>query len=282
MACAPPPKPHDLLWLKRVPRWPDAPDWVTLALARTPVVVVRRAGAPKGLVGVGVRGAQRNQRYGALISIAEIERCVSPEMLCPGAPHGAAAASCYALPPREWDCDPGLSPTRAGLPVFVALQGLEPVLRRFRLIWGPTGSAGFELATGVPTVQPSSDLDLLIRLPEWIGRDTGQSLLGVLSTHAAHAGVRIDAQLETPGGAVSLAEYAGSTRRVLLRSSGEPVMVDDPWAWGAASAGNADTNTGVGTGLAKHSRQHAPHAIQAGDAATSLAALHAAPGSETS
>jgi len=236
-------RPHDLLWLKRIPQWHDAPDWVGIALARLPVVVVRRAGAPKGLVSVGVRGESRSQRYGALISIAEIERCVSPEMLhddalpdrVSGLPLSASDLSCaqgsveiaasFIRPPRD--------ASRAGLPAFMVLQGLAPVLRRFRLVWGPTGSVGFELATGQPVVQAGSDLDVLIRLPEWIGRDTGQSLLRTLSTQAAQAGVRIDAQLETPGGAVSLAEYAGSTRRVLLRGSGEPVFVDDPWAWGA-------------------------------------------------
>jgi len=222
------------LWLKRIPRWHDAPDWVELALARLPVVVVRRAGAPKGLVSVGVRGELRRERYGALLSIAEIEQCVSPEMLQAGLlqdrppimpPESCVSAMSLPQPLR--------AAARANLPAFILLQGLAPVLRRFRLVWGPTGSVGFELATGVPVVQPGSDLDLLIRLPEWIGRDTAQSLLGILSTQAAQAGVRIDAQLETPGGAVSLAEYAGSTRRVLLRGSGEPIMVDDPWAWGA-------------------------------------------------
>jgi len=228
---APAARPHDLLWLKRIPQWHDAPDWVGVALARLPVVVVRRAGAPKGLVSVGVRGELRSQRYGAVISVAEIERCVSPEMLpgdvsldVPGQ-DSAQGATRFIRPP----CDA----SRASLPAFMVLQGLGPVLRRFRLVWGPTGSVGFELATGMPVVQAGSDLDLLIRLPQWIGRDTGQSLLRTLSTQAAQAGVRIDAQLETPGGAVSLAEYAGSTRRVLLRGSGEPVFVDDPWAWGA-------------------------------------------------
>ena len=246
-------RPHDLLWLKCIPQWHDAPEWVGIALARLPVVVVRRAGAPKGLVSVGVRGESRSQRYGALISIAEIERCAGPEMLLDdvlpdrmsGLPLSVSELSCaqgsaqttagFIRPPRDV--------SRAGLPAFMVLQGLAPVLRRFRLVWGPTGSVGFELATGLPVVQAGSDLDVLIRLPEWIGRDTGQSLLRTLSTQAAQAGVRIDAQLETPGGAVSLAEYAGSTRRVLLRGSGEPIFVDDPWAWGATSQSSTHGST---------------------------------------
>lgn len=241
-------RPHDLLWLKRIPRWHDAPEWVDIALARLPVVVVRRAGAPKGLVSVGVRGERFNQRYGALISIAEIERCVSPEMLQGGVPLRLSrdASSSDKLEPAARFTPAPRDPGRANLPAFTVLHGLEPFLRRFRLVWGPTGSVGFELATGMPVVQPSSDLDLLIRLPEWIGRDTGQTLLGILSTQAAQAGVRVDAQLETPGGAVSLAEYAGSTGRVLLRSTGEPLLVDDPWAWGA------NPHYGAGAGQSSH------------------------------
>ena len=138
---------------------------------------------------------------------------------------------------------PPLAAGRASLPAFVVAQGLPALLRRFRMVWGPTGSVGFELATGDPVVQPTSDLDLLIRLPEWIGRDTAQALLGTLSTHAAQTGVRLDAQLETPAGAVSLAEYAGSTRRVLLRNGGEPILVDDPWALGVNSTNQASADT---------------------------------------
>lgn len=241
MAAATPIRPHDLLWLKRVPRWHDAPEWVAGVLAQMPVVVVRRAGAPKGLVSVGVRGAQRNQRYGALLSIADIEACLSPEMLV--APQAGIAPAPGGPRPL-----PALAAGRAGLPALAVLQGLPVLLRRFRLVWGPTGSVGFELATGVPAVRPSSDLDVLIRQPEWMPRETAQSLLGTLASHAAEACVRIDAQLETPAGAVSLAEYAGGARRVLLRSGGEPVLVEDPWALGVAPAAERGVKPAAGAG----------------------------------
>jgi hypothetical protein len=41
---------------------------------------------------------------------------------------------------------------------------------------------------------------------------------------------RVDAQLETPRGAVSLAEYARGETPLLLRQAGGPVRISDPWA----------------------------------------------------
>jgi phosphoribosyl-dephospho-CoA transferase len=41
---------------------------------------------------------------------------------------------------------------------------------------------------------------------------------------------RVDAQLETPRGAVSLAEYARGEKPLLLRQAGGLVLISDPWA----------------------------------------------------
>jgi phosphoribosyl-dephospho-CoA transferase len=41
--------------------------------------------------------------------------------------------------------------------------------------------------------------------------------------------VRIDVLLETPNGAVALAEYANSVDHMLLRSAQGPRLVRDPW-----------------------------------------------------
>lgn len=237
------PRPHDLLRLIRVPCWPDAPAWVEAELARMPVVVVRRAGAPRGAVAVGVRGAQRNQRYGAMLALCDIAQSVRPEQLGAMIEGGdtRACAPFASCGPTDFCGDedhaaPRTIEAQAALPAFAALRAIAPALRRQRLQWGPTGSVGFELATGLPVVQASSDLDVLIRAPEWIARDRARSLLGILSQHAACAGVRVDVQLETPAGAIALAEYAGQARRVLLRHGGEPVLVEDPWAWGTQPA----------------------------------------------
>jgi phosphoribosyl-dephospho-CoA transferase len=214
-----PPLTHDLLRLQRLPHWHAAPDWVAATLVRLPVVVARRAGAPEGWVSVGVRGERRNERFGAWVSIADIAALARPEMLVD------ACAPLLAPVPREYDVQ-----RHAALPAFVALRQLAAVLRPFRLAWGPTGSVGFELASGAPVVHAQSDLDLMLRTPHRLSRGSAQNLLQALAVHAAGAGVRIDAQLETPGGAIALAEYAGGAKSVLLRTGGEPLLVEDPWA----------------------------------------------------
>ncbi len=97
-------------------------------------------------------------------------------------------------------------------------------------VWGPTGSTGFELATQAPTVTLSSDLDLLIRAPEKLSHDTAIQLLNQLQTIAQRAGIRVDAQLETPAGGVALAEWAAGKARAMARHARGPQLVTDPWA----------------------------------------------------
>ncbi|HEX3637144.1 MAG TPA: malonate decarboxylase holo-ACP synthase, partial [Paraburkholderia sp.] len=97
-------------------------------------------------------------------------------------------------------------------------------------VWGPTGSAGFELATQAPTVTLSSDLDLLIRAPEKRSHANAVQLLDYLQTIAQRAGIRMDAQLETPAGGVALAEWAADKARVMVRHARGPQLIADPWA----------------------------------------------------
>ncbi len=210
---------HDILRVRRLEAFDNEPAWVRDAFARAPFVVVRRAQAAAGYVAAGVRGAARNERYGTWTRSEDIEAVLNPEAL---------------LSLRS-----ALAPERAGLPVFVALDALcrepsYPGSYPGSYVWGPTGSAGFELATGVPTVTANSDLDLLIRMPNHLTHDEAARIQALLDQHAAQAGVRIDAQLETPAGGVALAEYASGKARVMARHAGGPQLVADPWALSSA------------------------------------------------
>jgi phosphoribosyl-dephospho-CoA transferase len=220
------PEPHDLLRLRHVPHWPAAPAWVQATLAELPLVVVRRATAPPGRVSVGVRGAHRAARFAGLVSLADIAAVARPEALV------EATASVLASVARAHD-----APRHAGLPAFMVLRQVAAVLQPFRLAWGPTGSVGFELASGVPVVHGHSDLDLLVRTPQRLARASAQHLLQALSAPAAQAGIRVDVQLETPGGAVALAEYASGAKHLLLRTGKAALLVEDPWAACAQSDG---------------------------------------------
>jgi phosphoribosyl-dephospho-CoA transferase len=127
------------------------------------------------------------------------------------------------------------------LPPFAALAFLQTdtLSPLAGLVWGPTGSAGFELATRVPTVIESSDLDLLIRTPEPLAQDFARALLDQVLTLAKRAGIRVDAQLETPAGGIALAEWAAGKPRVMARNAHGPQLIADPWA-AARIAHNGD------------------------------------------
>ncbi len=138
---------HDLIRL----RGPTAlaadepvPSWVEPALRRTPWVVVRRGHVREGLIPVGVRGMARSQRFAAFLAVSEVAERLSPEDL---------AAPRIVIEPGRMDAVPALA----------ALSRVAPILSRRGYRWGPGGSVGFELATGVPTATPSSDLDLILR-----------------------------------------------------------------------------------------------------------------------
>ena len=143
--------PHDLLRLApEAPDFPDAPAWVAASLKRAPFVVVRRAVSVSvdGLIAVGIRGAVRSERFGSWLDPRHVEQVLEPETLLP-------------LKPLI---------TRATLPAFALLQAIAPLCDLSGHVWGPTGSAGFELASGSPTVTQTSDLDLVMRAPEPLDR----------------------------------------------------------------------------------------------------------------
>ena len=94
------------------------------------------------------------------------------------------------------------------LPVFRVLAELRPLLDALGHVWGVTGSAGFQLATGLPTAHPDSDLDLLLR--------TERPLL------LQGSACRVDLQLETPLGGLALREWAGTSSRVLVKTADGP------------------------------------------------------------
>ena len=196
------PRPHDLLWGMTPAQLPaDAPAWAIAVLAAGQPVVVRRASVAAGLVAVGLRGATRDQRLAALMPIEAIAHRLAPEDLLA----------------RQATED---------LPVFRVLAELRPLLDALGHAWGVTGSAGFQLATGLPTAHPDSDLDLLLRAERPLPRSEARPLLQLLEGRAC----RVDLQLETPLGGVALGEWAGGAARVLVKAAEGPRLVVDPWA----------------------------------------------------
>jgi phosphoribosyl-dephospho-CoA transferase len=192
---------HDLLWGLTPEQLPaDAPLWVVEAIGEGQPVVVRRALSTADQVAVGVRGVLREQRYATLMAVETIQRRVRPEDLC------------HVESDRE-------------LPALQALAQLRPMLDACGWVWGVSGSAGFELASGVTALHERSDLDLILRTPQPLDRVQAQELLTWLDAAACP----VDMQLQTPLGAVALREWAGPAKRVLLKNAREARLVIDPW-----------------------------------------------------
>ncbi|KIP97468.1 MULTISPECIES: malonate decarboxylase holo-ACP synthase [Pseudomonas] len=192
---------HDLLWGMTPAQLPaDAPAWAVEVLAAGQPVVVRRALSAAGFVAVGVRGALREQRLAAFMPVDSIARRVSPEALC------------HVDSPRD-------------LPVMQALTQLRPLLDDCGWVWGVSGSVGFELASGFAAMHAASDLDLILRTPQMIRRDQARELVDLFD----QAVCRVDAQLQTPFGAVALREWASDSARVLLKTAHHACLVMDPW-----------------------------------------------------
>jgi phosphoribosyl-dephospho-CoA transferase len=116
---------------------------------------------------------------------------------------------------------------RMRTPAIAALDAVDAIFAAQGLtgFWGPTGSAGFELASGVPTTHADSDLDLVLDAKAAMTRTDADRLHRAL----AALPIRIDLQLETPHGAVLLAEFVNGMGVMLLRSAQGPRMVSDPW-----------------------------------------------------
>ena len=201
-------KPHDLLRLAdgaEIIYEESVLAWVPARLARAPWVVVRRARTPSAFIPVGVRGSTRSERLAAFLAPTAVAARVSPEDLV------ATLAWRRAFRARWIDA-------------VRVLDAVDELFAFLGLAWGPTGSVGFELATGVAVAGPESDLDVVIRAPEPWSLARARELVDNL----ARLPVRVDTQLDTPSGAVALAEYARGGR-VLLRTPDGPKLVDNPW-----------------------------------------------------
>lgn len=191
--------PHDLVELDAeavAAAVRDAPAWVARTLARAPWAVVRRAAAIG--VALGIRGETRDRRYACVLSADRCTRVVTPEMLA------------------------GRAPARS-LPALDALRDVRRVAGAHALVWGPTGSAGFELASGLPAVGPASDLDVVVRAA---GLDRAR--LARFASALATVPVRVDVELEFGDRAVALTEFSTARERMLVKTPYGPRLVAVP------------------------------------------------------
>jgi len=193
------------------------PAWALDSLRRAPWVVVRRAARHAGLWPVGLRGMERAQRCAGWLPEPAIADCITPQQL----------AACGSWRHRRIDQSPAVRALDEAAALF-AVHGQGEY-------WGPVGSVGFELGSGVRTTTAASDLDLVLRA------DEPMSLQAARALHAdlLRLSVRTDVLLETPQGAVALCEYVAGSALTLLRTVHGARLVQDPWAAATAAASTA-------------------------------------------
>lgn len=214
-------QPHDLLWV--VPECLQPLEGDALAAWARPLigpVVVRRGPAPAGHIAIGLRGRHKGERQAATIAATDIITRIKPEALA----H-----------PHVW------AHYRIDHPVLQRLQHIAPILNQWLtthpktcLSWGITGSLGYELASGLKQLHHDSDLDVLLRCPQPLPRQQAQQLWAQLNT--TQDSTRLDVQLETPLGAIALAEWASHSPQVLLKTAQGPQLTDQPWRKPAPSS----------------------------------------------
>ena len=200
-------RPHDLLWVPRDSLEANhaggtVPEWVLRGVGP---VVVRRAEAQPGWVPVGVRGPSKAHRFAAFAPTSSVVTRLDPFSLASGKAW-QHHRECYTHP------------------VLRTLNRVATSLDESGLKWGITGSLGYELATWDPQLGADSDLDLLIDMPKHMGSQEIAELARNLNNHEC----RVDVQIETAEGAVSLTELARFPDKVLIKTSSGPRLTAPP------------------------------------------------------
>jgi phosphoribosyl-dephospho-CoA transferase len=183
-----------------------APQWVEESLRKSPFVVVRRDRAAGEQIPVGVRGAERKQRWATFCHPKFVKSILAPPQLL----------------------------TRT---VAIARSDLMPAFRAFTILkdrwmdfnrpWGPGGSVGFELATTTHVVKPESDLDIILYADRRMTAEEAKSFCD----RAMDLPAVVDIRVETPACGFSLIEYAQTeSSSILLRTPSGHLLGDDPWS----------------------------------------------------
>jgi phosphoribosyl-dephospho-CoA transferase len=116
--------------------------------------------------------------------------------------------------------------SRRELQAFRTLSYIESRLGGLDMSWGPGGSVGYELASGIRAVRADSDLDFILFAPRKLEITEAQDLWRMISG----APGKVDALVETPFCGFSLEEFVTTTpRKILLRTNDGRILGSNPW-----------------------------------------------------
>ena len=183
----------------------SAPSWVEQSLQSAPYVVVRRWKQCTTEIAVGVRGSSREERWASFIASSAMIESLSPSDLRISQLEDRNRLEC--------------------IDALRHLQFLEQAWSELENRWGPGGSVGYELASGVNTCRPSSDLDIVVFAPEPISLHGAEQLL-----YSAKAiSESIDIIVEAPQCGFSLKEFVQNGDNFVLRCADGPRLASNPW-----------------------------------------------------
>lgn len=199
---------HDLVWFQSIKDLEydgELPDWVNASINQAPIGVVRRGVHVPDEVLIGIRGHQKSQRFAAKLSQSAIVKVIDSRKL-------------IKVSIAEVN-----DPT---LPVWQGLPEINQYLVDHQLNWGISGSAAYELATGISMVNANSDVDLIAVDQSRISLDDARAILEFLNQFGFHADVQI--MHEQKG--FSLEEWVNnSTQSILIKTAQGPILSTDPW-----------------------------------------------------
>lgn len=189
--------PHDIVKIKR-----DASiSWPSWCPETDLFATVRRGQVVSGQVALGLRGASRSQRFAfslpeeAILSVTHPNELVDRTILEP-------KKQCYQV-------------------VQLYAQAQKILVDHD---WGVGGSLGFELATGIDTIHPKSDLDLVLYCEQ--KADLPLDLVKRYPTFFD----QVDLQVITKKGGFLLKEYLQyPDKKILLKTLAGPVLTYDLW-----------------------------------------------------
>lgn len=202
-------KPHDIIKVKDIGKIIESVsenNWVEEALKKAPFVVVRRGEFINGDIPIGIRGKTRAERYGTYLKRENILEVIVPEDISEK---------------KLWLTNNQIKKSE----IFNALEITDKVIKEKDLKWGPTGSTAFELVSGVETINKNSDLDILIKVPNFLSVNEAKTINEKLQKVPC----KIDVQLQVPSGIISLVEYARGDNPIILRTNEGYSLVKNLW-----------------------------------------------------
>lgn len=188
------------------------PDWTAESLRAAPFVVIRRGKAKKiqgnNYFPIGIRGQYREERFGCFMLEENCQDIITPEQI---------------IANRMWvsSCDAWKE----------VLERLEKLFGKWesKLVWGVSGSVGFELVTKLKVTSLNSDLDIVIKPNKPLTVEEAKQILVIIQESSSVSNCIIDANMKTNKGWITLREYAAGIGTYLIKTETGEELVNDIW-----------------------------------------------------